>query len=147
MWEVLEWEMENSAYPVSNPYDLVAKVIFTHEGGQTREIEMFYAGNDTWKFRFCGSKMGRWSFRTVCDGSDDTHDDSNLHDHAGRITVNAQTNLAIKGFLSHKGNQFAIMDGDDADLKPYVYQVYMNQQDYEQQYNHSSRSAWSGFEV
>ncbi len=36
--------------PESNPYDLVAKAVFTHEGGWTRKIEMFYAcgvlGND-----------------------------------------------------------------------------------------------------
>jgi hypothetical protein len=31
------------------------------------------------------------------------------------------------------------MNRDETDLKPYVYQVFMNQQDYEQQYNHSSR--------
>jgi len=139
MWEVLEWEITNSSYPVSNPYDLVAKVIFKHEGGQTRKIEMFYVGGEKWKFRFCGSKMGQWSFYTVCDGSDGTHSDGSLDNHIGRITVNAQTNADIKGFLSHKSNKFAIMDRDDMDLKPYVYQVYMNQQDYEQQYNHSSR--------
>ncbi|UCG47829.1 MAG: DUF5060 domain-containing protein [Phycisphaerales bacterium] len=139
VWEVLEWEIENSDCPVSNPYDLVAKVVFTHEGGRTRQIEMFYAGKDTWKFRFCGSRLGKWSFRTVCDGSAGTHNDSSLHNHIGRITVSEQTNQAIKGFLSHKGNKFAIMDRDETDLKPYVYQVYMNQQDFEQQYNHSSR--------
>ena len=139
MWQVLEWAVENPAYPTSNSYDLVAKVIFTHESGQTRKIEMFYAGNDTWKFRFCGSKMGKWSFRTVCDGSDDTHIDSSLDKHTGKIIVKAQTNPAIKGFLSHKANKFAIMGRDETDLKPYVYQVYMNNQDYEQQYNHASR--------
>ena len=139
MWEVLEWEVANSSYAVSNPYDLVAKAVFTHESGQTRKIEMFYAGGDKWKFRFCGSKPGEWSVRTVCDGSDGTDKDGSLDGHVGRITVNAQSESNVKGFLSHKGNKFAIMDRDDTDLKPYVYQVYMNQQDYEQQYNHSSR--------
>ena len=108
MWEVLEWKIENSAYPVSNPYDLVAKVIFAHESGRTRKTEMFYAGNGTWKFRFCGSRMGQWSFRTVCDGSDDTHSDGSLHNHVGRIIVNAQTNPRIKGFLSHKGSKLFV---------------------------------------
>ncbi len=96
MWGVLEWEVENSAYPVSNPYDLVAKVIFTHESGRTRKIEMFYTGDHTWKFRFCGSKMGKWSFRTVCDGSGDTHSDSSLDNRVGQISVNPQTNAVIK---------------------------------------------------
>jgi len=139
MWEVLEWEVANSSCPVSNPYDLVAQAVFTHEGGQTRQIEMFYSGGDKWKFRFCGSKKGKWSFRTVCDGSEGTHKDGNLHGHVGKITVKDQSDPKIMGFLTHKGNKYAIMDRDDADLKPYVYQVYMNQQDYEQQYNHASR--------
>lgn len=139
IWDVLEWEITNSACPVANPYDLVAKVIFIHESGQTREIEMFHTEKEKWKFRFCGSKPGQWSFRTLCDGTDGTHNDENLDKHVGRITVNAQTNPDIKGFLSHKGSKFAIMDRDETDLEPYVYQVYMNQQDYEQQYNHASR--------
>jgi len=139
MWEVLDWQIVNSSCPASNPYDLVAKVVFTHESGKERKIEMFYAENDKWRFRFCGSRMGKWSFRTVCDGSDGTHSDDSLDDHVGRITVNAQTDPDIKGFLSHKGNKFAIMDSSETDLKPYVYHVYMNQQDYEQQYNHSTR--------
>ncbi|HCO95407.1 MAG TPA: hypothetical protein DIU00_15900 [Phycisphaerales bacterium] len=139
MWEVLEWEITNSSYPVSNPFDLVAKAVFSHESGRTRKIEMFYTGGDKWKFRFCGSRMGKWSFNTVCDGSDGTHDDGSLDSHVGQITVNVQTEQDVKGFLSYKGNKFAIMDRDATDLKPYVYQVYMNQQDYEQQYNHSSR--------
>ena len=42
LWEVVEWEIENSDFPVSNPYDLVAEVTFTHEDGQTRKIEMFF---------------------------------------------------------------------------------------------------------
>lgn len=138
-WDVLEWQVSNPSCPVSNPYDLVAKAIFTHESGHKRKIEMFYAGGDKWKFRFCGSRTGKWSFRTVCDGSDGTHDDDDLDSHVGRITVLEQTDPKIKGFLTHVGNKFAIMDRDETDLKPYVYQVYMNQQDYEQQYNHSSR--------
>ena len=99
MWEVLEWEITNSSYPVSNPYDLVAKAVFTHESGQTRKIEMFYAGGDKWKFRFCGSRMGKWSFKTVCDGSDDTHDDGSLDSHVGQITVNVQTRTGRQRLL------------------------------------------------
>ena len=139
MWDVLEWGIENPGWAVSNPYDLVAQVVFTHESGQTRKTEMFYAGNGVWKFRFCASRMGRWSFRTHCEGAEGTHNDADLHNHVGQITVNPQTDETIKGFLTHKGNKFAIMDRDETDLKPYVYQVYMNQQDYEQQYNHASR--------
>jgi len=139
VWEVLEWEIANSSRRVSNPYDLVAKAVFTHEDGQTRKIEMFYSACNKWKFRLCGAKTGKWSFRTVCDGSDGTDTDDSLHGHVGRIMVKPQKDPNIKGFLTHKANKFAIMDTDEKDLKPYVYQVYMNQQDYEQQYNHKSR--------
>jgi len=139
-WEVLEWEIPNPSCPVDNPYDLVGKVVFTHNPtGRTRTTEMFYAGHGTWKFRFCGSLPGTWSFHTVCDGSGGTHEDTDLDGYTGRIVVAEQPNPRIKGFLSHKGNVFAIMDHDEMDLKPYLYYVYMNQQDYEQQYNHTSR--------
>jgi len=133
MWEVLEWEIDNSSCPVSNPYDLVAKVTFTHaDTGSAHTTEMFYDSSNTWKFRFTGTRTGRWTFTTASR-------DPELNGYKGQVTVKPNPDPKIKGFLTHKGNKFAIMDRDDTDLKPYVYQVYMNQQDYEQQYNHSSR--------
>ena len=41
--------------------------------------------------------------------------------------------------MTHVGNKYAIMERDVDHVEGYVYQVYMNQQDFEQQYKHSSR--------
>jgi len=132
MWEYEEWSIVNPSW-TGNEYDLVAKVTFTHtETGSTHTTEMFYAGSNTWKFRFTGTRSGQWRFRTASG-------DPELDGYQGLVMVTPNPNPKIKGFLTHVGNRFAIMDQDDRDLQPHVYQVYMNQQDYEQQYNHASR--------
>jgi len=104
-------------------------VRFSHRESQ-RQIttEIFYAGNDQWKFRFTGAAVGIWDFTT-------SSEDPNLNGYTGTVNVDRQTDPKIKGFLTHVGNQFAIMDQDDQNLRGYVYQVYMNQQDFAQQYH------------
>lgn len=132
MWEYQEWSIANPSWS-DNAFDLVAAVTFTHTNtGLAHTTEMFYVGSNTWKFRFTGSRSGRWTFTTASR-------DPELNGYKGQVTVQPNPNPKVKGFLTHVGNKFAIMVGDDADLQPYVYQVYMNNQDYEQQYNHSSR--------
>ena len=132
MWEVEEWSVKNDSWD-GNEYDLVATVTFTHaKTGTTRTTEMFYGGDHQWKFRFTGVRTGRWTFTT-------DSGDPDLAGFAGAVTVKLNPDPKVLGFLTHVGNKFAIMGRDETDLKPYVYQVYMNQQDYEQQYNHASR--------
>ena len=65
MWSpYLEWNLENTTYS-DNPFDLIATVTFTHENsGKTHITEMFYKGEDTWAFRFTGTKIGVWNFET-----------------------------------------------------------------------------------
>ena len=132
MWQYEEWSIANPSWS-GNEYDVVATVTFTHTNtGSTHTTEMFYDGSNTWKFRFTGTRTGRWTFTTASR-------DPELNGYKGQVSVKPNSDPKIKGFLTHVGNKFAIMDRDDTDLKPYVYQVYMNQQGYEQQYNHSSR--------
>ncbi len=132
MWEYEEWAVENPSW-CGNEYDVIATVTFTHaKTGSTHTTEMFYDGSNTWKFRFTGSRAGPWSFTTASS-------DPELNGYCGTVTVKPNPDPKIKGFLTHVGNKFAIMDRNDTDLRPYVYQVYMNQQDYEQQYNDASR--------
>jgi hypothetical protein len=132
MWEYEEWSIVNPSW-TGNAYDLVSTVHFTHTGtGLMRKTEMFYVGSNTWKFRFTGTRSGAWTFRTISL-------DPELDGYTGQVMVRPNPDSKIKGFLTHVGNRFAIMGWDDRDLQPYVYQVYMNQQDFEQQYNHSSR--------
>jgi len=132
MWEYLEWNLVNPSWS-GNPFDLVATVTFTHTpSGSTHTTEMFYDGSNTWKFRFTGAKTGEWTFTTVSS-------DPELNGYYGTAVVAANPDPDIKGFLTNVGNKYAIMDEDIDDLEGYVYEVFMNQQDFEQQYKHSSR--------
>ncbi|UCF14838.1 MAG: DUF5060 domain-containing protein, partial [Phycisphaerales bacterium] len=130
MWEYEEYSLTNTTWS-GNPFDLVATATFTHDK-ETRTTEMFYVGSDTWKFRFTGTRTGTWSIST-------SSGDSDLDGHTGSVTVSPRINTGMKGFLTHVGNKYAIMVEDVDHLEGYVYHVYMNQQDYEQQHEHSSR--------
>jgi len=130
MWEYEEYSLTNTTWS-GNPFDLVATATFTHPK-EKRTTEMFYAGSDTWKFRFTGTRTGTWSIST-------SSNDSDLDGYTGSVTVSPRANSEIKGFLTNVGNKYAIMVEDVEHLEGYVYQVFMNQQDYEQQHEHSSR--------
>ncbi|MHC4745102.1 MAG: DUF5060 domain-containing protein, partial [Planctomycetota bacterium] len=130
MWECEEFTLTNLTWS-GNPFDLVAKVTFAH-AEEKRTTEMFYAGSDKWKFRFTGTRAGQWRFST-------SSEDADLDGHTGIISVGSRRRAEIKGFLTGVGNKYAIMVDDIDDLEGYVYQVFMNQQGYEQQYEHSSR--------
>jgi len=132
MWRCEEWSVENTSWS-GNPFDVIASVTFVHSStGEQRTTHMFYAGDNQWKFRFTGTRTGEWRFST-------SSDDTELHGHTGTVTVKPRANPQVKGFLTHVGNKYAIMEEDIDHLQGYVYQVFMNQQDYEQQYRNSSR--------
>jgi len=120
MWApCLEWSIENPSFS-GNPFDVVASATFTHEDtGATHTTEMFYAGTNTWAFRFTGDRLGRWSFitRSV---------DADLDGHRGNVTVAGNSDPGIQGFLTHVGNRFAIQCRDAEDLRGFLFNVYMN---------------------
>lgn len=120
MWSPhLEWTLANPSWE-GNPFDLVAKVTFEHQaGGEKRTTEMFYDGNDTWKFRFTGTRTGSWKFST----SSDDHD---LNGHSGTVTIQPNPDPNIRGFLTYRGNKYAIQAGDDGRLEGYLFTVYMD---------------------
>lgn len=130
MWEYEEFSVANPSWS-GNPFDVVATVTFSHPE-ETRQTGMFYAGDDTWKFRFTGTRTGEWRFTT-------SSEDDDLDGHSGRIRVEPRKDRNIKGFLTSAGNKYAVMDADIEDLTGHVFDVYMNQQDFEQQYRHRSR--------
>lgn len=130
MWQCVEFDLINTSHS-GNPFDLVAKVSFTHDQ-EKRTTEMFYVGDNTWRFRFTGTRSGMWRFST-------SSRDRDLTGHTGAITVMPRANAKSSGFLTHVGNKYATMEEDTDHLKGTVYQVYMNQQDYEQQYRHATR--------
>ncbi len=94
LWECLEWSLTNADY-AGNPYDLVATVTFTHqESGEQITTEMFFDGDNSWKFRFTGTKTGKWTFATSCSVPA-------LDDHSGTITVNPNPDLNAHGFVTN----------------------------------------------
>lgn len=119
MWQMVEWSLNNPSH-TGNPFDLVAKVSFHHESGEeTRVTEMFYDGDDTWKFRFTGTRTGRWTFTT-------SSTDGDLSELRGTIIIKANPNNNAHGFLTRHGNKFALQTGNRAQLKGYRFNVYNN---------------------
>ncbi len=59
-WETIDYSLTNPTWS-DNPFDLVATVTFVH-AKETRTTEMFYVGDNTWKFRFTGTRTGVWYF-------------------------------------------------------------------------------------
>ncbi len=131
-WQCQEWAVENPSWS-GNPFDVFAVATFTHEQtGAQRTTELFYAGDDVWNFRFTGTRAGVWRFTTASE-------DPELDGHSGRVIVGPRANDDVKGFLTNVSNKYAVMVEDEDDLEGYVYQVYMNQQDFEQQHEHRTR--------
>ena len=120
MWSpYLEWELSSPSV-TGNPYDVVATVTFSHEDGETsRTTELFFAGENTWRFRFTGTKLGDWRFRT-------RSDDPELDGHTGNVTVRPNPDPNARGFLTHAGSQYAIQAGNDARLRAYPFAVFMD---------------------
>jgi len=117
MWHpYLEWSVTNASFS-GNPYDVVATVTFSHSGSnRTHRTEMFYDGNNTWKFRFAGTALGTWNFAT-------TSSDPELNGHTGSASISSNPNAT--GFLTHSGNKFAIQHGDNGALRPYRLNILM----------------------
>jgi uncharacterized protein DUF5060 len=102
----LEWSLTNKSYD-GNPYDLTANVVFTHPSGKTITTGMFYAGNDTWKFRFTGVKTGKWSFTTKSD-------DPDLDGKTGIVTIKPNPDNKTHGFITNFGNKWGWTGVDKA---------------------------------
>ena len=90
-----EWSVDNPSWS-GNAFDAVATVVFTHSGGATQTTEMFYDSGTTWKWRFSASLTGNWSFVT-------SSSDSSLDGHTGTVSVSANSNPNIKGYITAVG--------------------------------------------
>ncbi len=122
-WEYEEWSLENDSWS-GNPFDLVAEVTFKHSSSETtRTTEMFYDGNNTWKFRFTGTRTGIWSFTT-------SSSDSDLDGHTGTVKVSSNSDSDAYGFIVSNGDQFARMDDGPNDLEGFLPKTYMNEVDF-----------------
>jgi len=120
MWApCVEWTVENPSWE-GNPFDVGGSVTFRHEQtGQTHTTGMFYVGEQTWKFRFSGTRTGAWQFTT-------SSDDPDLAGLAGTVRIHPNPDPKIRGFLTHRGNRFALQVGNDAHLEGYIFTAFMD---------------------
>ncbi len=119
LWENIEWEIDNVNYK-GNPFDLIAKVSFIHENSnEVKTAEMFYDENNTWKFRFTGTKLGIWKFFS-------SSSNKKLDNLKGIIKVLKNSNKKLNGFLTHRWNKFAIQTYEDS-IKAFIFNIYMNE--------------------
>ena len=98
-WIPLEWSFENPTFK-GNPYDLIATVVFVHsKTAEEHTTEMFHDGKDTWKFRFTGTRPGRWTFTT-------SSKDKDLGDKQGTVII--KPNPGVNGFVTNFGNKWGV---------------------------------------
>lgn len=107
----LEWSVTNTTWS-GNPFDLVARVTFTHLQSNTQiSTSMFYNGNDTWMYRFTGALAGEWDY--VSESAD-----ADLDSLSGSITVSSQS---VDGFYQRlEGDKWGWTGTDRAVIPNYV---------------------------
>ena len=109
----IEWDINYTGYS-GNPYDVIADATFVHEGsGTSITTGMFYAENDLWKFRFAGTKVGRWNFTTAST-------ESGLSGHNGSVTIQANSNPNAPGFVTNYGNKWGRVGTEKAFVPQFV---------------------------
>lgn len=109
-WEYIEWSLENTSY-TGNPYDLLATVTFEHTTSNVaHKTEMFYAGGESWAFRFTGTQPGEWTFSSQSD-------DPDLDGISGTITVEANS---APGFVVAYGDKWGLSGTGEAFVPQYV---------------------------
>lgn len=112
----IEWSLKNPTY-AGNPFDLLATATFAHkETGEKRVTEMFYHGNNIWKFRFTATRPGKWTFTTASS-------DSDLDGKKGMLSV--KPNPKGIGFVTGSGNKWCRQVGIDGSLEAFVPQFVM----------------------
>jgi hypothetical protein len=115
----VEWSVAAGTHD-GNSFDVVSKVTFTHrESGEKRVTQMFYAGDDTWQFRFAGTRSGEWTFSTQCNAQDGTSKVARLHGHSGMVNVDRQTD-SPHGFITNFGNKWGWQGTGAAFIPQYV---------------------------
>lgn len=106
-----EWTLLNASYG-GNPYDVQANAVFVHDAsGETRSTPMYYAGGNLWKFRFTGTRLGRWSLSTISN-------DADLNGFSG--SANVVGNSPHKGFVQAQGSNWTRSASGEAFVPQFV---------------------------
>ena len=96
----VEWGLANPDHS-GNPYDITASVTFDHvESGEEITTGMFYGGEDIWKFRFTGTRIGKWRFTTASDVP-------GLDGKGGTVVIEPDPDAKVTGFITNIGNRWA----------------------------------------
>ncbi len=112
-WVVCEMEFTSSVTYDDPVYTVETDVIFYHaESGTTMTIPAFWDGGTTWRVRFAPTKVGEWSFYTVCTDTEN----QGLHHRAGTVSCRAYTgelDVYKHGFVKTEAgkNYFMYDDG------------------------------------
>ena len=116
LWRMLEWKVQGVEHD-GNPFDLEAKVAFTHaETGEKRTTGIFYGG-DAWRFRFTPTRTGTWKFRSESSVTA-------LSDLTGTVTVSTGK-ASAHGFLVGHANRWAWQTGENGEVAVFVPQIVM----------------------
>ena len=107
----LEWSIEWQG-TTGNPHDVIASVEFTDPDGARVRTPMFYGGNDQWRFRFTGIRVGTWKLRT--DGPGD------LGGHAATVEVRERSGGRANGFMTHFASKWGWQGTQKAFVPQYV---------------------------
>ncbi len=111
LWEPVTWTFRNPICS-GNPFDLVAKAVFTHTpGGRQIRTELFYDEGDMWKLRFTGTHTGLWNFVTESA-------DPELNGLKGQIRVHP--NPGVPGFVTKYGSKWGWLGIEQAFVPQYV---------------------------
>lgn len=122
LYQTVSLDFEYSGWQ-GNPFDVVSLVTMVHlPSKQKRVTELVYLGQNRWQFRFTGTEQGEWRWRTLSEHAA-------LNDLSGKITVTAQPDPLIKGFLTHRGNQFA-RPNHKGEMEGVLFFVWMNYVEY-----------------
>ena len=108
-----EWEIMNPSSK-GNPFDVIAKVIFTHDKtGDSITTYMFYDNENIWKFRFTGKIPGDWSFTTISN-------DEILNGWTGKVIIRENPDKNAHGFMKSFGNKWGWEGTEEAFVPQYV---------------------------
>jgi hypothetical protein len=112
-----EWSITTTDY-TGDPYDVHAIATFTHTDTGTYQVPLYYAGSNTFKYRFTGPRVGVYQIATSS-----VH--PGLDGHTSSIEVTANPDPDAVGFLVGGNDSYRVRVGDGTVFKrvrPNTYQ-------------------------
>lgn len=109
----LEWSIENPTYD-GNPFDVEAEAVFVHaETGQFITTPLFYDGDDTWNFRFTGTRTSEWTVQTHSQ-------DDDLAGWSGQVSITENSDPDAHGFMTAFDSKWGWQGTEEAFVPQYV---------------------------